>query len=256
MLHGGGQLLAFPAHFYVFGDHVPGKTNVWEEFQEKRHQMGYDPEVAVALEQKRLGAKVAAHGGKGLRGAIGTPDQLREFLRRYEECGIDQVIFIQQAGRNRHEDIMESLELFGKEILPEFKDRDEANGAQVHRTRGAIEAAIPRVDDPHAAKDYVIRRWRANSQQVGAASASSRTWPGARGRRTPGEHRRPDREQLEEAAKQAARVTEVRSVRACIGTEGGASTSTCDRRAGQRGGSPPRGQSLSRASYRRWTTAS
>ena len=156
----GGNFFGFSlAHFYVFGDHVPGETNVWEEFQEKRQQMGYDPEVAVALEQERLGAKVAAHGGKGLRGAIGTPDQLREFLRRYEECGIDQVIFIQQAGRNRHEHIMESLELFGREILPEFKDRDEANRARKFaELEPAIEAAMARrVDDaPPLPEGYVM----------------------------------------------------------------------------------------------------
>jgi hypothetical protein len=50
---------------------------------------------------------------------------LREYLRRYEECGVDQVIFCYQAGKNRHEHIMEALELFGKEVLPEFQDRDE-----------------------------------------------------------------------------------------------------------------------------------
>ncbi|MDD9963038.1 MAG: LLM class flavin-dependent oxidoreductase [Gammaproteobacteria bacterium] len=156
----GGNFFGFSlAHFYVFGDHVPGETNVWEEFQEKRQQMGYDPEVAVALEQERLGAQVAAHGGKGLRGAIGTPDQLREFLRRYEECGIDQVIFIQQAGRNRHEHIMESLELFGKEILPEFKERDEAHRARKFaELEPAVEAAMARrVDDaPPLPEGYVM----------------------------------------------------------------------------------------------------
>lgn len=156
----GGNFFGFSlAHFYVFGDHVPGETNVWEEFQEKRQQMGYDPEVAVALEQERLGAQVAAHGGKGLRGAIGNPDQLREFLRRYEECGIDQVIFIQQAGRNRHEHIMESLELFGKEILPEFKERDEASRTRKFaELEPAIEAAMARrVDDaPPLPEGYVM----------------------------------------------------------------------------------------------------
>ena len=32
---------------------------------------------------------------------------------------------MQQAGKNRHEDIMEALEIFGKEVLPEFAERDE-----------------------------------------------------------------------------------------------------------------------------------
>ena len=35
------------------------------------------------------------------------------------------MIFCFQAGKNRHEHIMESLELFGREVLPEFNERDE-----------------------------------------------------------------------------------------------------------------------------------
>jgi len=65
-------------------------------------------------------------GIAGLRGAVGTPAQVREYLRRYEAAGVDQIIFVSQSGKTRHEDIMESLELFGREVLPEFKDRDAA----------------------------------------------------------------------------------------------------------------------------------
>ncbi|MFZ0170101.1 MAG: LLM class flavin-dependent oxidoreductase, partial [Acidimicrobiales bacterium] len=35
------------AHFYVFGDHVPASTNVWEEFRERREKMGYSPAAAL-----------------------------------------------------------------------------------------------------------------------------------------------------------------------------------------------------------------
>jgi hypothetical protein len=80
-----------------------------------------------------------------LRGCIGTPDQAREYLRRYEEAGVDQVIFILQAGRNRHEDIMESLELFGREVLPEFAERDPAlTAAKAARWAPLVEAALER----------------------------------------------------------------------------------------------------------------
>ena len=114
-------------HFYVFGEHRPGVTDVWSEYEQRRSAQGFDPEaVARAVKEERLGAKVAAGDTTGLRGAIGTPDQVREYLRRYEEAGVDQVIFVLQAGRNRHEHIMESIEVFGREVLPEFLDRDEA----------------------------------------------------------------------------------------------------------------------------------
>ena len=157
----GGNFFGYSlAHYYVFGSHVPGKTNVWEEFQSKREEMGYSPEVAVALQQERLGAKVAAAGGnEGLRGAVGTPDQLREYLTRYEEAGVDQMIFVLQAGRNRHEHIMESLELFGREVLPEFKDRDEKLRAQkAVRLEPVIERALERrVDNaPPMPEGYVM----------------------------------------------------------------------------------------------------
>jgi hypothetical protein len=157
----GGNFFGYSlAHFYIFGSHVPGKTNVWEEFQERRHEVGYSPEVAAALEQERLGAKVAAGGGdSGLRGAVGTPTQLRDYLRRYEDAGVDQIIFIQQAGRNRHEHIMESLEIFGTQVLPEFKERDEKLRAQkANEMEPAIEAALERrVDDaPPMPEGYVM----------------------------------------------------------------------------------------------------
>jgi alkanesulfonate monooxygenase SsuD/methylene tetrahydromethanopterin reductase-like flavin-dependent oxidoreductase (luciferase family) len=115
------------AHYYLFGQHQPGRTDVWAEFEERRAQQGYDPEAVrrAAAHPERLGAKAVEQGVAGLRGAVGTPEQLREFLRRYEEYGVDQVIFVSQAGKNRHEDIMESLALFGREVLPEFAERDE-----------------------------------------------------------------------------------------------------------------------------------
>jgi alkanesulfonate monooxygenase SsuD/methylene tetrahydromethanopterin reductase-like flavin-dependent oxidoreductase (luciferase family) len=116
------------AHYYVFGRHRPAVTNVWDEFVQRRAEHGYDPEavIAAAENEDRLGAKVVEQGVSGLRGAVGTPAQLREYLLRYEECGVDQVIFCFQAGKNRHEHIMEALELFGREVMPEFKDRDDS----------------------------------------------------------------------------------------------------------------------------------
>ncbi len=73
------------AHYYVFGRHHPGKTDVWAEYQRRRGDQGYDPDAvqAAAANRDRLGAKVVEDGLGGLRGAVGTPDQIREFRRRY-----------------------------------------------------------------------------------------------------------------------------------------------------------------------------
>jgi alkanesulfonate monooxygenase SsuD/methylene tetrahydromethanopterin reductase-like flavin-dependent oxidoreductase (luciferase family) len=135
------------AHFYVFGRHQPGTTDVWAEYQRRRGEKGFDPAAvqAAAANADRLGAKVVEGGIGGLRGAVGTPDQIRAFLRRYEECGVDQVIFVSQAGKNRHEHIMESLELFGREILPEFIERDaRAEREKARRLAPIVEQVMAR----------------------------------------------------------------------------------------------------------------
>jgi alkanesulfonate monooxygenase SsuD/methylene tetrahydromethanopterin reductase-like flavin-dependent oxidoreductase (luciferase family) len=151
------------AHYYVFGRHRPARTDVWSEFERRRAEQGYDPEAvtAAATNQDRLGAKVVEQGVGGLRGAVGTPDQIREYLRRYEECGVDQVIFCSQAGNNRHEHIMESLELFGKDVLPEFMERDEhQQRAKEQRLAPVIEQVMARkpAEDhpPLPADDYAF----------------------------------------------------------------------------------------------------
>jgi alkanesulfonate monooxygenase SsuD/methylene tetrahydromethanopterin reductase-like flavin-dependent oxidoreductase (luciferase family) len=132
------------AHYYVFGRHRPAVTSVWNEFQHRRAEHGYDPEAVIAAAENadRLGAKAVDQGIGGLRGAVGTPDQISEYLRRYEECGVDQVIFCFQAGKNRHEHIMEGLDLFGREVLPEFRERDDA--LQRDKTR-RLEPIVDRV---------------------------------------------------------------------------------------------------------------
>ncbi|MGA8679711.1 MAG: hypothetical protein WB592_04475, partial [Acidimicrobiales bacterium] len=106
------------------------------------------------------GAKVGSGDSTGLRGATGTPAQLREFLRRYEAAGVDQLIFVMQAGKNRHEHIMESIELFGTQVLPEFVERDEAAAAdKAAKWAPLIEAALARRErhDPTMPTDYVMK---------------------------------------------------------------------------------------------------
>ena len=50
-----------------------------------------------------------------------------------------------QAGMNHHEHICESLELFGREVLPAFRERDEAQvRAKAARLAPAVDAALER----------------------------------------------------------------------------------------------------------------
>jgi alkanesulfonate monooxygenase SsuD/methylene tetrahydromethanopterin reductase-like flavin-dependent oxidoreductase (luciferase family)/putative sterol carrier protein len=136
------------AHYYVFGDHRPGRTNVYEEFLARRDDVGFARSIITA-DAAPLGVRVLQQGLGSLRGAIGSPEQVRDLCRRYEAAGVDQLIFVMQAGRNRHEHICESIELFASEVLPEFAQRaDEADVRRAERFAPAIEAALARRERP------------------------------------------------------------------------------------------------------------
>jgi len=56
-------------------------------------------------------------------GCIGTPDFIRDTLRKYEAAHLDTMIFVAQSGARKHEDVMDSIQRFGTQVLPEFKER-------------------------------------------------------------------------------------------------------------------------------------
>jgi len=119
----GFQFFGFAlGHHYIYGEHIPGVTNVWERFERGREAM--PPAV-----------------GNG----IGTPAQLIDRLKQYREAGVDQVIFVQQAGRNTHDDIIASLELFAAEVMPVMKADQAARDARKQAELAPyIEAALKR----------------------------------------------------------------------------------------------------------------
>jgi alkanesulfonate monooxygenase SsuD/methylene tetrahydromethanopterin reductase-like flavin-dependent oxidoreductase (luciferase family) len=131
-------------HYYVYGDHAPGRTNIWDEFSQRRDAFGMSRRI-VRAGQEPLGAKVLESGLGALRGAVGTPAQITRYLEGFEEAGIDQVILVSQSGRNKHEDICASLELFAKEVMPRFKDREPARErAKRERLAPVVERALAR----------------------------------------------------------------------------------------------------------------
>jgi hypothetical protein len=87
---------------------------VWDEFVRHRVDRDFD-RAAVVADESPLGVNVGS-----LRGAVGTPAQVTELVRRYQAVGVDQIIFVLQAGPNKHEHICESLELIGSQVIPEF----------------------------------------------------------------------------------------------------------------------------------------
>ena len=104
----GFEFFSYAVNALVAHDAVPGRSTLFEDFQKSR--AASDDEIIAA----RKAARFNANG-------IGTPDDIRQHIAAFQAAGVDQVIFLQQAGRNRHAHICESLELFAAEVMPAFK---------------------------------------------------------------------------------------------------------------------------------------
>ncbi|HAC58034.1 LLM class flavin-dependent oxidoreductase [Parvibaculum sp.] len=113
-------------HHYIFGEHKPGRTDIWSAFEAAKDKM-----------------PLSGTGG------IGTPDQLRKHLRGFAETGVDQVAFIQQGGNNRHEHICEALELFASDVMPEFKEHE------AERQKKKAEELAPYIEKAMARKTFM-----------------------------------------------------------------------------------------------------
>ncbi|TMC49905.1 MAG: LLM class flavin-dependent oxidoreductase [Chloroflexi bacterium] len=141
----GGHFFGYSlAHYYVFGEHRPGITNLWEQFNRDRNERGFAREI-VSADQGPLAVRLLQQGLGSLRGAIGTPRQVADLLQRYQAAGIDQVIFVGQAGGNRHEHICESIELFGRTVLPDIAAAvEQREAAKRECLAAACERALAR----------------------------------------------------------------------------------------------------------------
>jgi alkanesulfonate monooxygenase SsuD/methylene tetrahydromethanopterin reductase-like flavin-dependent oxidoreductase (luciferase family) len=104
----GSSFFQFALRFYnTNGPVVPGTLSLWDEYQKwKQSSQGQAQQHA---------------------GLIGSPDTIRRRLQKFAESNVDQVILLNQAGRNRHEDIMSSLKLFAEEVMPEFQQLEPSH---------------------------------------------------------------------------------------------------------------------------------
>jgi len=129
--HEGFEFFRYALNALVAHDTVPGRTNLWGEYLEKRGN--------------RTEEMVAANIDGSRSSGIGTPQDMRSHLEGFQEAGVDQVIFLQQAGRNRHSQICESLELFASDVMPAFKADVEAREARKRAELAPyVEAALVR----------------------------------------------------------------------------------------------------------------
>src|ERR1700733_7876469 len=130
--HEGFEFFGYAVNALVAHDAVPGRSTLWRDY--------------IAARGDRTQEIIdAAKRADSYSSGIGTPDDIRRHIREFQNVGVDQVIFLQQAGHNRHGHICEALELFAAEVMPEFKaevaerEAKKAKGLAPH-----IEAALAR----------------------------------------------------------------------------------------------------------------
>lgn len=128
--------LAYHYNPFTGGAHQPGRKNIYADFYGKPDSERWGPfgdafrgfggfgGGSLAQEPKdevtRALWRAAQRGG-----CIGSPDFIRDTLRKYEDAHLDLMIFVAQCGARKHEDVMDSIYRTGKKVLPEFKERHE-----------------------------------------------------------------------------------------------------------------------------------
>jgi alkanesulfonate monooxygenase SsuD/methylene tetrahydromethanopterin reductase-like flavin-dependent oxidoreductase (luciferase family) len=108
----GFEFFRFAISGLVVNDAVPGRSRLWDDFRSEQASGAID---AIYSSTENLAAAFQRSPG------IGTAADFRAHVRTYEAAGVDQIILLQQAGRNRHEHICSSLQLLADEVLPQFK---------------------------------------------------------------------------------------------------------------------------------------
>jgi len=157
----GFEFFGYALNALVAHDQTPGRTTVWEDFQARGPANSTERRIAAAVEQ-----------GDAYASCIGTPADAARYLRQMCDVGVDQVIFIQQAGRNRHEDICASLELFASDVMPEFAaDESDRQARKAADLAPFIEAALARKNWMQPLADHEIPVVRAS---VAKAQTSGR----------------------------------------------------------------------------------
>lgn len=110
-------------HYYVYGQHQPGETDIWARFESVRDEL---PDVAY---------------GNG----IGSPEEIIACMKLYQDAGVDEVIFIQQSGRTSHEHIVDSINIFSRDVMPVFREGAAERAARKQAELAPyIEAALQR----------------------------------------------------------------------------------------------------------------
>ena len=97
--------------------------DAFEDFKAGRGDIRQDAGTPPMLLE--MGARFADLPGTMMCG----PQRAREFTRQIEATHADGLLLNQQFGSTRHEHLMESLEIWATEVIPEFREREAEHQA-------------------------------------------------------------------------------------------------------------------------------
>ena len=131
-----GRINAYEELLEAWGgvpDHLQADFGRWLRQSDEAHQ-AQAAQAGISLDSgpgaaraavAQLDANVLAD-----RGVIiaGDPASCIEGVKMYEDIGVDQVMLIMQTETIPHEKVMSSIELFGKEVIPAFRQAKVAAG--------------------------------------------------------------------------------------------------------------------------------
>ena len=135
-------------HFYVYGRHRPGFTDLSRNVAD----------VRAALEDD-----IPIRGGH----SIGTPETITTRLEALAGAGVDQTILLHAAGNLTHQQVTRSMQLFADEVMPRLdvgrRDRRERRAAELQPSvRAALarrsDVAAPSRDDVAVVDAYGLTR--------------------------------------------------------------------------------------------------
>jgi alkanesulfonate monooxygenase SsuD/methylene tetrahydromethanopterin reductase-like flavin-dependent oxidoreductase (luciferase family) len=136
----GAQFFAYSlGYFYnpfTGGSHKPGNAHIYKQFIDTPEEQRWGPfgegfrgfggfQGSAQVEEPKDEVTRALWRAAQRGGCIGTPNFIRDTLRKYEESHLDLMIFVAQCGARKHEDVMDSIYRVGTKVLPEFRERHE-----------------------------------------------------------------------------------------------------------------------------------
>ncbi|MCH8062273.1 MAG: LLM class flavin-dependent oxidoreductase [Chloroflexi bacterium] len=128
--------------------YVQGQKDIYAQLLEKwggvpdHLKQNFSRYVDVGLEEEKATESLDFSGGAAIAHKIwdeldaetlsdravviaGNPDSCIEALKKHEATGIDQMMIMMQTETIPHEKVMESIELFGKYVIPEFNKTEK-----------------------------------------------------------------------------------------------------------------------------------